>query len=128
MIVFITSMTVPFATLKEYCPTLPGVQLYPPPHMNEQQQKSYADLLLTAELNAIRMHVRSNQNVCSFDELVLLRLLRHVREGKLPKENLVVHCLDKDKMVHILTVNSHGEFMERFPEGFFEARGEELFG
>jgi predicted ATPase len=73
-------------------------------------------------------------------EHILLRLLRRIREtstGELPgghpgltPDQVSVVCVEKvDGSVHAypLRIDKTGEFMDRWPRGFFEERAEELF-
>jgi predicted ATPase len=74
-------------------------------------------------------------------EHLLLRLLRRIREtgeGELPRDSFP--CLTPDRIavfyvetsdgqtkVQNLRVDETGEFIDRWPRGFFEERAKELF-
>lgn len=73
-------------------------------------------------------------------EHLLLRLLRRIREtseGELPAghsglkpDQVSVVCVEKDDgsvRTYPLRIDDTGEFMDRWPKGFFEERAEELF-
>jgi ABC-type ATPase involved in cell division len=73
-------------------------------------------------------------------EHLMLRLLRRIREttegtlppGKLPLDpkNLAVYFLEQtEKATHIskIRVDKEGEFIDKWPKGFFDEREEELF-
>lgn len=71
---------------------------------------------------------------------VMLRLLRRIREtaaqellpgviGLTPDDLAVIYVEGSDDGVHFrqLRIDQTGEFLDRWPRGFFEERGEELF-
>jgi hypothetical protein len=102
------------------------------PHQTPRQQLAWADAVWDR-------HTRSRDfdlYVASTYELPLLRLLRRVREkyerttvsNAYPRAyELTVHCcLAKDK-VSKLRVDTQGEFLDLWPEGFFSERTTELF-
>jgi hypothetical protein len=63
-------------------------------------------------------------------EHLILRLLRLVREGNLAPEKLAVVYVDRDEdyssILHRLRVAADGEFVDRWPRGFFPERRDEL--
>jgi|HubBroStandDraft_2_1064218.scaffolds.fasta_scaffold11249_2 hypothetical protein len=64
-------------------------------------------------------------------EHLMLRLLSHVRAGSLDPTHLSVLYVDHDEAgegagVHRLEVDEFGEFVQRWPRGFFTEREEEL--
>ena len=73
-------------------------------------------------------------------EHLILRLLRRIREAneeELPKgflgiepDDVAVHCLNREAgVVRIgrIPITPDGDFKKRWPQGFFDERGAELF-
>jgi len=73
------------------------------------------------------VNVMSHTVVVTLMELPLLRLLRQVREGHIGGRQVDVIVLSKDLTPHTLRVDNTGEFVDVWPEGFFEERAKELF-
>jgi hypothetical protein len=109
--------------LRASCPHDPTprvVHLKEVPHLREAEQ---GDLLIELHREILGRHV-----VCpSSKELPLLRLLRRVREGALEAPDLAVHVNYRKKFTSRLRVDASGEFIDIWPEGFFDARVAELF-
>jgi predicted ATPase len=62
-------------------------------------------------------------------EHLMLRLLRRVREGKIPPEMLSVIYVSRGpfgSVVHSVRIDKNGDFMDDFPGGFFPERLDEL--
>ena len=68
--------------------------------------------------------------VASSSEVALLCLLHHVGRGDLPCEDLHVYSVSsKDlRAEYRLRVSDEGEFIDIWPDGFFNARYQYLFG
>jgi predicted ATPase len=88
------------------------------------------DLLFAAKSLLIETH----------SEHIMLRLLRRIREtsegllppatsGLRPDDLSVVYVESNQEGVHFrkLRIDQTGEFVDRWPHGFFEQRAEELF-
>jgi predicted ATPase len=60
-------------------------------------------------------------------ELVILRLMRRVREGKIKPSDLHFVVLDKSGEGWPIRVDDAGECLDVWPEGFFDSRMPELF-
>lgn len=101
---------------------------------------------LQSALGDIFVEVAKNFGCCHFvethSEYILLRCLRRIREttlGKhivdsslsLTRDDLAVIYfdprLDGSTEVRNIRVSSHGDFIDRWPRGFFEERGKDLF-
>lgn len=127
MIHYVTSVSVPHRALRKEAERLvlklgTGqahlVRLKTVPHLQEAAE---ADKLLAE-------HAKGGHVVCaSAAEIPLLRLLKTVGQGKLPPEELKVVVLTKDGRTVNLRVSDTGDFIDRWPEGFFSAREQELF-
>lgn len=123
MITFVTSMSCNCDVILRHANSIYGLIYHVPAHMNQKQEVELAESVFQSH----KMETWKNILVPCFYELTLLRLLRKVREGELHHEELVVHCLNGDGSVQIMKLDSTGEFVDRFKEGFFEGRSEELF-
>jgi len=108
----------------------------PEVHIHPKLQADLADLLI-AGVQPERNH---RFIVETHSEHLILRLLRRIREtaeGGLPEghpgltpEQLSVVYLERGAegtRVHHLRVDEAGEFLDRWPNGFFEERAKELF-
>jgi predicted ATPase len=108
----------------------------PEVHIHPRLQADLADLLI-AGIQDPRSH---RFVVETHSEHLILRLLRRIREtneGELPRghsglrpEQLSVVYLERGLRgteAHHLRVDATGEFMDRWPKGFFEERARELF-
>jgi hypothetical protein len=106
-------------------------------HVHPAVQVGLGDLFIDA---ATRDGARRTMLVETHSEHLILRLLRRIQEtteGELPAgasaftaDNLsVVHVENGADGVRIrrLRVDARGEFMDRWPKGFFEERARELF-
>lgn len=131
MITFITSMSCEYVELLRHANTISGFIMHAPAHMNQKQEVEFAESIVKEYITYPRKRII----IPCFYELTLLRLLRKVREGDLPHNELEVHCLNRDVTLlpwrsecKILKLDATGEFIDRFKEGFFEGRSEELFG
>ena len=98
-------------------------------------QAAHGDSLIDAvgktQLDRSPVLVRSV--VCpTSSEMLILRVLRRVREKVVSHDNVGVHCLTRDKfsgkvVERMLRIDEDGEFMDLWPDGFFEGRMEELY-
>jgi hypothetical protein len=118
------------------------------PHMLPRQQTAWADYAVLAKH---RKDPGRRVVVATTSELALLRVLRRVREESKQKEDaqeplfdhrdiflrgrdVVVHCLtgqrsewEKPVVIRRLRVGDNGDFIDPWPDGFFDERMEELF-
>lgn len=127
MITFVTSMTCSYVELLRHvstdATTVGGFIMYAPAHMNQKQEVKFAESIVEEQIkNPWKLII-----VPCFYELTLLRLIRKIREGEFPHDELEVHCLNSDGTLQIMKLDATGEFIGRFQEGFFEGRSEELF-
>jgi predicted ATPase len=110
-------------------------------HVHPAIQVGIGDLLIRAiQLNQDRLNLAQTVLVETHSEHIMLRLLRRIREtteGGLPPgiagltvEDLSVIYVesgDNGVIFRSLRVDRSGEFLDSWPRGFFEERGEELF-
>ena len=110
-------------------------------HVHPSVQVELGDLLIHA-INGNKEDVIGGKSLIleTHSEHILLRLLRRVREtaeGELPPGTLsltpdllsVVYVEPADDGVYFqpLRIDEEGEFIDRWPSGFFEERADELF-
>lgn len=110
-------------------------------HIHPAVQVGLGDLfILAATANGPRHLGGKSLLVETHSEHIMLRLLRRVREttdGELPPgtfpivhDDLSVVYVESDQSTvsfRQLRVDAEGEFLDRWPKGFFEERAEELF-
>ena len=95
----------------------------PKPYLTQSGELEFADKLLLKQ----KKEPEVTFLVPSPYELVLLRILRNIREGKIKSNELNVEILTKNIGTIEVRVDEEGEFLDVWPEGFFEARVKELF-
>jgi hypothetical protein len=106
-------------------------------HVHPAVQVGLGDLFIDS---IMREGSRRTMLIETHSEHLILRLLRRIREtteNNLPEEALpftedklsVLYVESTPDGVHVrrLRVDEHGEFIDRWPKGFFEERAEELF-
>lgn len=105
-------------------------------HLHPAAQCDVADVFIAAK------NIGHSAVIESHSENLLLRLLRRIREtnnGTLKDESLIVHpddvaimyfdpLSDGTTIVKRLRISRDGDFIDRWPAGFFEERTKELFG
>jgi predicted ATPase len=110
-------------------------------HIHPAIQVGIGDLLIRAvRADPDRLHAGKAVLIETHSEHIMLRLLRRIREatdGELPPgvaglkadQLSVVYVEGSDDGVQFrpLRVDHSGEFLDRWPRGFFEERAEELF-
>ena len=109
-------------------------------HLTSRAQADLADLFVETAKRAFaapqnpqtdrREGVAISHIIETHSEHLILRLQRRIREGLLPPGYLKVLYIIRDKGVshcHDLRLDSAGDFVDRWPEGFFEERFDELF-
>ncbi len=110
-------------------------------HVHPAIQVGLGDLLIRAvrpDLDSF--HSGKTVIVETHSEHIMLRLLRRIREtteqelapnvaGLTPDDLSVIYVEGRDEGVRFrpLRIDQSGEFLDRWPRGFFEERGEELF-
>lgn len=134
MIYYVTSTRVPMSALIAYAHAFAGAvpgdlptihYLHTAPHEHEAEQGER--ILKRHEEQPGRPII-----AVSLAELPLLRLLRRVGEGRLSPSDLTVIVLTtldgSDEVTEVrLRVDARGEFLDVWPNGFFDARDAELF-
>ncbi|MGO4342873.1 N-6 DNA methylase [Pedococcus sp. 2YAF34] len=99
-------------------------------HLHPALQAEFADLLV----ESTHPEGRANQFLVeTHSEHLLLRLQRRIREGVLDADRLKVLYVDQPEgapsaRCSELRLDSRGEFIDTWPQGFFEERLEEIFG
>jgi energy-coupling factor transporter ATP-binding protein EcfA2 len=110
-------------------------------HVHPAIQVGIGDLLIRAvRLDPDRLHSGKTVLIETHSEHIMLRLLRRIREtteeelapgvsGLKPDDLSVIYVEGGDDGVRFrpLGVDQTGEFRDRWPNGFFDERGEELF-
>lgn len=127
MITVVTSVSVPLRKLRAF-----AANMSPKHHVRLHELTPHAKQADLADDRLIRLHelnMRRGYNlvVATTMELVILRLQRRVRQGKLKAAHLRVIVLTKDGTAHSCRVDDAGEFLDVWPEGFYDARMAELF-
>ncbi|ABI64461.1 MULTISPECIES: DUF3696 domain-containing protein [Maricaulis] len=109
-------------------------------HIHPAVQVGLGDLFISAAANADLDTGSTTLLVETHSEHLMLRLLRRIREASegdippcghslRPEELSVIYVEATDEAVRFkrLRIDSDGEFIDRWPKGFFEERAEELF-
>lgn len=101
----------------------------PETHLHPRLQARLADLLI----DATRAEDRANQVIVeTHSEHLMLRLQRRIREGDLDPGDLCVLYVDQDEAgaarAQRLRLDDEGDFIDEWPDGFFDERLVELFG
>jgi predicted ATPase len=117
-------------------------------HLHPKAQLAIADAIILSH-NHYKYEGLRRVLLETHSEHILLRLLRRIRmtsEGKLTEDSLLRFTPEDLSVVYVekmeatspdeppttralrLRVDERGEFIDRWPQGFFEERGEELFG
>jgi hypothetical protein len=106
-------------------------------HLHPKLQSKLCDLFIEATLGRSWPDGRPLTVVESHSEHLLLRLLRRIREsglqinGTISSDDVAVLYFEPDgdeTYVHHLRVCSDGTFADRWPNGFFDERFEDIFG
>lgn len=144
MIIYCTSVTVSYDYISHYAHALSREMPYNkvlgiPGNLIPREQLQYT------EDHILRLHEKNPKLpfiVHSTYELPILRILRRIREAQengLPftRDNntrrwidgadFLVHHVNTKEPADILRVGKYGEFMNAWPDGFFDERMEELF-
>lgn len=98
-------------------------------HLHPAMQADLADLAI----ESIREGGRANQLILeTHSENFMLRVQRRIREGILDADQVAVIYVDQDlegrAVVRELRMDTTGEFIDEWPNGFFVERFDELFG
>lgn len=110
-------------------------------HVHPAIQVGLGDLFIEAiQPNEARLGTGKSLLIETHSEHIMLRLLRRIREesagdrppgvrGLTPAELSVIYVESATDGVHFvpLRVTEDGDFLDRWPKGFFEERAEELF-
>lgn len=121
----------------------PGVMIaseQPELHLHPRAQADLADLFVQTALGAFtapdnprtdrREGTAISYLIETHSEHLILRLQKRIRERLLPSDYLKVFYIVRDKGVshcYDLRIDHEGDFVDRWPEGFFEERYAELF-
>lgn len=97
-------------------------------HVHPRLQAELADLLIAST----REHKGTQALIETHSEHLLLRLQRRIRDGALSHEDVSVLYVDSvdgaPATVTRLRLDEDGEFLDEWPDGFFEERFAEVFG
>ncbi|PRB43000.1 hypothetical protein CQ020_05760 [Arthrobacter sp. MYb23] len=98
-------------------------------HLHPALQAEIADVLIESADPA----GRGNQVIVeTHSEHLILRIQRRVREGSLDPNQVAVVYVDQtpsgEATVQRLRIDSNGDFLDEWPNGFFDDRLEEIFG
>ena len=110
-------------------------------HLHPRAQCALGDLFI-AKSNDDQINTRNVFVLETHSEHLVLRILRRIRETtdgmleasphlKLTAEDISVSYFEATPMgtvVHQMAATPDGDFLQRWPEGFFPERGKELFG
>jgi predicted ATPase len=105
-------------------------------HLHPRLQAHVADLLIaTAGLlspkDGGRSPLRNQWIVETHSESLMLRLQRRMREGQIRPDDVSVLYVEpggaNGSRIMQLRLNEHGEFIDEWPQGFFEERYAEVF-
>ena len=101
-------------------------------HLHPRLQAELGDLLIEATDPPQGRKGRAPAQVIAetHSEHLILRIQRRIREGKLEAERVAVIYVDRvgrRTKVHQLRLDARGEFVDEWPQGFFEERMTELF-
>ena len=104
-------------------------------HLHPRLQAHLADFLIdTAGADAPndRRHTNANQWIVeTHSEALILRVQKHIRAGKLKADNVSVLYVEpgpEGSTIRQLRLDDDGEFMDTWPNGFFEERFDDIFG
>ncbi|MCV9993421.1 DUF3696 domain-containing protein [Paeniglutamicibacter sp. ZC-3] len=101
----------------------------PETHLHPRLQARLADLFISSSSD----EGQSNQLVVeTHSEHLMLRVQRRIREGALSPEDVAILYVNQDgsgqgEVVRI-RLSEEGEFLDEWPDGFFEERLSEIFG
>lgn len=98
-------------------------------HLHPALQAEMADILI----ESTEATGRANQVLVeTHSEHLILRVQRRIREGSLDPQQVSVLYVDQapngDATVKKLRLDAHGDFIDEWPNGFFDDRLTELFG
>lgn len=101
----------------------------PETHLHPRLQARLADLFIASS----SAEGQGNQLIVeTHSEHLMLRVQRRIREGALSPEDIAVLYVDQDPSgradVLRIRLSEDGEFLDEWPEGFFEERLDEIFG
>lgn len=95
-------------------------------HLHPRLQAHLADLFIDS------IHTNNNQWIVeTHSESLMLRIQRRVREGVISSKDIKVLYVDNSQhgsVVIDIPLNSKGDFLKHWPDGFFEERISEMFG
>jgi type I restriction-modification system DNA methylase subunit len=101
----------------------------PETHLHPRLQARLADLFI----DSVQAGGRANQLLVeTHSEHLMLRVQRRIREGALDPALVSVIYVDQDRngnaTAQTLRLNAEGDFLDEWPNGFFDERLDEMFG
>lgn len=96
--------------------------IYPETGQDPSTQAFLGSLLI----DYARIDPQARYVIETHSELIILRILRMIREGSFSPEDIEVYVMDQWKP-YLMRIDPEGDFIDRWPGGFFEERMKELF-
>lgn len=101
-------------------------------HLHPRMQSPLADMFIeeSLDLNQKTHSPKKTFLVETHSEHIVLRLLRRIREDVILPDNisvLYIENLEGSSVVKQLRIDEEGDFIDEWPNGFFDERDEELF-
>jgi len=134
MIHIYTSTVVPLATVENHVGYMADLNLledYRLVHLDHTAPHNFQAEEAEKVIEKHKAKPRFIYAVACVMEPAILRILRRVREGKLSHEDVKVFVLSYDanekEEVCECRVDGDGDFIDSWPDGFFEACSKELF-
>lgn len=90
-------------------------------YLHPKQQLKLASIWIEATKNNNKFLIETHS------EYMLLRVLKLIRIGKYNKDDLNILYLQKDNTLTTIRVDEDGDFIDMWPEGFFNDRVAELY-
>lgn len=99
-----------------------GLSGYSPLHRKRQLE------LINIQYNYWNSGVfKRNVCMCTHSEYIVLWFLKEIREKRISNNDIKVYWVFEDGMVSDIRIDSDGDFIDRFPGGFYEERANLLF-
>ncbi len=108
-------------------------------HLHPKLQAHIADFLIEtaglarpSEKNCIHSWANNQWIVETHSEALILRLQKRIRQGRINKEDVsilyVAPSSEYGSIIKTLRLDERGDFLDEWPDGFFEESFDELFG
>lgn len=101
-------------------------------HLHPRLQANLADLLVDTAQHSLQRGRNGNQWIVeTHSESLMLRMQRHIRAGNIKYSDVSVVYIQPTSKGGVsipLAIDEDGEFIDEWPDGFFEETFQELFG